>query len=423
MGSSRLLVLTYHFPPSAASGSFRLIGFSQHLPKFGWTTAVVSPECVPGEPVDAELLKQVPPETNIYHSDYPSGWVWKPFLRFAGKAVWLPKALASCISAISHHRPQAVLTSGPPHCVHLLGLLLKRIYRLPWIADFRDPWVRDLRLSRPSLAMAWGERAVLRNADLVIANAPQAGKDFAEFYPRHRERIVTLTNGFDTGTISAPPVPSRAEGIRILHAGEIYTGRDPRPYLDAVRSLGSAVHQHIPHLQTRFIGRIECKSVSGFDLQEEIQTRGLGSVVTALGQISHRDALAEMQQAQVLLLLDTPGRLAGVPAKLYEYFGAGRPVLALAEPGGDVATILKQSGVLHRLASPRDVGSIQQALAELAVAVRAGQPAVVGPEALRRFTRESIAQELASHLNRVTQRHRAHSPAPRFKKRNRSPLS
>jgi hypothetical protein len=116
------------------------------------------------------------------------------------------------------------------------------------------------------------------------------------------------------------------------------------------------------------------------------------------GQRSYQETLDAMQRADILVLFDSPGRTIGVPAKLYEYLGAGRPVLALAEPGGDTAAILRDSGVLHRLASPNQATQIQQALRELADASHSSA-ALGDPARLQRFTRQNITGALADRLD------------------------
>jgi glycosyltransferase involved in cell wall biosynthesis len=377
---------------------FRLLGFAQHLPKFGWGTSVVAPPGLPLEPTDPALVKRIPDEAAVRYVTFPQGWLAKPFRRVMGKAVWLPAALAACVKTVRQQRPAAVLTSGPPHCVHMLGMFLKRVYGLPWVADFRDPWVADEPFGRPRRLVVRGERMVLRGADLILANAPRAAEDFRAAYPNCRDKIVSLTNGFDAG-VPAPAAPP-TDVVRILHAGEIYTGRDPRPLLDALQSLVATPGR--PRFQVCFIGRAAPRSDSGFDLNEEIRKRNLAAVVEVRGQVPYGEALAEMRRANVLLLLDPAGRRAGVPAKLYEYLGSGRPVLALAEREGDTAAVLERSGVLHRVAAPRDVSGIRDSLAALGEAVRAGRPVVADPDALRRFTRESLAGDLAQLLTRLT---------------------
>lgn len=399
-----LLLVTYHFPPSAASGVFRALGFVRHLPAAGWGVEVVAPPAIPWEPSDPKLVAEVPPETVVRHVPYPSGLFWKPVRRLVGGyQSWLPPALGACRRAARRDKPAAVLTSGPPHVVHLLGLYLKRRFGLPWVADFRDPWVAN-DLARPGYRKGWaarGERTVVRAADLVLANAPGAAQSFVTAYPDQRAKIVTLTNGFEAGDPPAPPAPGADGAVRVLHAGEVYAGRDPRPYLDAVAALHASGS---PPVRTTFVGRVAAAGHSGFDLADEVKRRGLADAVDFRGQVPYSEALAEMRRADVLLLLDSPGRTAGVPAKVYEYMGSNRAVLALAEPGGDTAAVLRQSGALHRVAPPGDAAAIRAALAELTAAVRAGQPAVTDPAALNRFTRASLAAELAGHLDRLTGR-------------------
>jgi hypothetical protein len=116
------------------------------------------------------------------------------------------------------------------------------------------------------------------------------------------------------------------------------------------------------------------------------------------GQRSYEETLDALSAADILVLFDSPGRRIGVPGKLYEYLGAGRPILALAEPDGDTAAILRSSGVMHRIAPPRDAVQIGRAIAGLVMEMRSAR-AVADPALLRRFTREELTRSLASHLD------------------------
>jgi glycosyltransferase involved in cell wall biosynthesis len=389
-----VLLLTYHFPPSSASGSFRLLGFARHLPRHGWRAAVVAPPGLPWEPTDAELSKRLPPETTVEHVPYRPGRLAS---RLAPFACWLPAAARACRKVIEVHRPEAVLTSGPPHLIHGLGLWAKRRFGLPWVADFRDPWFPEGRLERGSdLASRWvdtQERAVMRAADAVVANAPGACRALREAYPALREKFVTLPNGYDREDFAAlAPVPRRPAGapLRVVHTGAIYVGRDPRPVLDAVHLLDVA--GQLPDAEVAFYGP---PPEGGLDLAAEAAARGLSGRVEVGGQVPYDRALREMAGADVLLLMDTPGRTVGVPAKLYEYIGAGRPVLALGEAGGDLADVLGRGGVPHRIVPPGDAPAAAHALAELAAEARA--PA---PPARDVFSREAITGRLAALLDR-----------------------
>jgi glycosyltransferase involved in cell wall biosynthesis len=398
-----LLLVTYHFPPSGASGTYRLLGFSRHLRHYGWRISVIAPPCLPWEPVDERLLAQLPSDVAVHSVPYPRGRASKVFRSMAKFGVWLPRALRKMRSILSQSKPDAVLTSGPPHCVHALGLYAKRRFGLPWAADFRDPWVvgdpqEHWRSLRVRCARRW-EQIFLSNANLVISNAPRAQAMLSAAYPRYGEKIVTVTNGFDPESFPKRPQcsPDRAE-IRIVHTGEIYFGRDPRPFLDALRSLHGAEGQESQLLRTRFLGRATGGEV---DLEAEIRSRGLSASVSADGQVSYDYSRRIMADANILVLFDSPGRKVGVPAKLYEYLGAGGAILALTEEDGDAAWVLRQSGATHRVVPPLQTERIRQALDELISCVRTPTSSQPSTRRILAFTRAATARVLAEHLDRM----------------------
>jgi glycosyltransferase involved in cell wall biosynthesis len=389
----RLLIITYHFPPSAASGSFRLLGFARHLPKCNWQVAVVAPPGLPWEPDDPELAKQIPLETIVHPAPYRRTRWNKPLRRLAPYAIWLRTALPACVRAVREACPAAVLTSGPPHWVHLCGLHLRRWHGIPWVADFRDPWVSASAFPlqgwfRQRWQGMW-ERKVLRRADAILANAEHACERLKAAFPHWQEKIFTVPNGFDPESFADPaPNGDRAE-IQIVHSGEVYAGRDPRGFLDALQMLVKP--PLLKPIAATFLGRPG-------PLATLVDERGLRGVVTMEGQVSHPRNLRALAAADILLLIDTPGRRIGVPAKLYEYIGAARPILALAEPDGDTSRTLKLSGLPYRIASPVDPMAIRQALADLIPLALAHQP---GPTADSPFTRERITAGLTEILNRL----------------------
>jgi glycosyltransferase involved in cell wall biosynthesis len=401
MALRTVLIVTHHFPPSAATGSHRLLGFVRHLPKFGWGSVVVAPPRIRWEPSDEALLDQLPSETALYHVPYPEGRLWKPVRKFAPYGAWLPRAWAGCRRAIRDHRPDAMLTSGPPHCIHLLGRYLRRRQGLPWIADFRDPWVAGDRsvFSRPP--KRWEvrtETAVMRDADAIVANTPRACDLLRTAYPEHAAKMVAITNGYDPESFEANPIPPLAgEVVNIIHPGEIYANRDPGPFLEAIGKVGPGAIPGRRSLRVRFIGKLEPGSQRLGDL---IRAGGLGGVISFCGQIPYAQSLREMVQADVLLLLmNSPGQRAGVPAKLYEYIGAGRPILALAESDSDVAWVLRESGTPYRIAPPRDPEAIRCALLDLLEDPKSAACGGAGKPARIRFTREHVAGELAGLLD------------------------
>lgn len=400
----RLLLVSYYFPPCSAVAAFRMLGLTRHLPKFGWQVSVVAPPRMPHEPFDAAAAEQVPPTTVVHAVPYTQGWWSRRLQRYVRHQIWLPRAYAACQRAIRREKPDAVLTSSPPPCVHLLGLVLKKQFRLPWLADFRDPWVTNNESRRQRLfRTSWEslcEATVARQADCVIANTPSSCRGYQAAFASQRHKFVAIPNGYDPESfVDLASAPSTDESVTILHAGELYSGRDPRPLFDA---LGALLRDRPSSPKQPFrLLLLGHATENRFDLAQAIRERGLDQVVEFGGHVPYAQALQAMKQADILLVLDTAGRKVSIPAKLYEYLGAGRPILALSEPDGDVAWALLTSGVVHRVAPPNDAQRIKQALLELDSELRA-QPhagALNGRASI--FTRERMAGTVAECLNRL----------------------
>jgi hypothetical protein len=398
-----VLIISMHFPPSAASGSFRILGFCRHLPNFGWQPSVVACPAVPREPIDEQLQSLIPSQRQFHYVPYPSGPLSRLSASFLYRArpiavdrhlPWNVAALQTCRRVIEENFPDAILTSGPPHSTHLLGLKLKTEFNLPLIADFRDPWVTRNSSRKSSLIAQSLEQAVFKNADKIIANAPNALEALQAAHPGQNHKMSAITNGFDLEEIAPTPEPGPAP-FEILHTGELYAGRNPAPFLAALR----AVEQSAPHLHWRatFLGRaIE----SDIDILQEARALHCVSPVTVEDQIPYLAAKERMRRAHILLLLDSPNRHIGVPAKLYEYIGANRPLLVLAEPNSDTAHVARTSGLPHRIASPTDPAAIQRAILELSTLIHSAAP-YPDQRATSPYTRHAITRQLAHLLNDV----------------------
>ena len=152
-----------------------------------------------------------------------------------------------------------ILTSGPPHTVHLIGRALKHRHKIPWVADFRDPWcswgTEKRYTGKPPVFSKRWERSVFSEADVIVANTPNSAKMFSEVYPQSAERIVTIPNGFDpTETAHESRRNSISPYFTLLHTGTVYAGRDPRPLARAVISIGESQELQDRRPQLRLIG-------------------------------------------------------------------------------------------------------------------------------------------------------------------------
>jgi hypothetical protein len=181
----------------------------------------------------------------------------------------------------------------------------------------------------------------------------------------------------------------------------VYAGRDPSAFLDALQDLLAHASRAERPVRVQFLGKLD-KNRDPSLLETAIRSRGMESVVSIADHVPYVRSLEQMVRSDILLLLDSPGRRIGVPAKLYEYLGAGRPVLALAEPESDTAWVLRESGIPHRIARPNDRLAIKQALCELMdeddTGWNGGRPA----GGRLTFTRESLARQLATILDGAT---------------------
>jgi hypothetical protein len=214
--------------------------------------------------------------------------------------------------------------------------------------------------------------------------------------------MTSITNGYDPEQFeSMRDSPRSNSAIEIVHTGTIYADRSPGAFLMAMQFLDDSKLAG-KMLRVRLIG--DFMDVEKKRDIDDFTQRGLNASVMVESQVPHSGAIAAMLQADLLLLLDTPGRRAGVPAKLYEYIGARRPILALAELDSDVAWVLRESGVVHRLAPPRDSAAIQRALTEL-LQVAADNHGGDRPQPVRRrFIRQELAGELAALLDSCLER-------------------
>ncbi|GIW87701.1 MAG: hypothetical protein KatS3mg108_2025 [Isosphaeraceae bacterium] len=412
---NHLLILSYHFCPSAAVAVQRLLGFTRHLPDLGWDCAVVAAPGFPWESRDEASLNRLHPTTVVRHVPYSTSRLTLPARKFAPYLCWLPAAARASRRQIQGRRPDVLLTSGPPHWIHLLGLSLQRRFGIPWVADFRDPWIAtDWTHTHWGLSRWFQgtlERRLMRRANALIANTPNVAAALRAAFPAAASRIVSITNGYDPEDFGQPlPVdpPAPDQPISILHPGQIYAGRDPRPLLQAVADLHQADHAG-DRFHLRFLGH-RPDHHDALDLAAEIRRLGLEQVVAWEPPVPHTQAVASIRRAEILLLLDSPGRRLGVPAKLFEFLAAGRPILALTETGSDTHQILASSQTVFRQAPPCDLPAIRLALQELAQLARRARAKPL-PDLPRidqsPYTRANTARQLAQLLDTL----RRHRPA------------
>lgn len=384
----KVLILTYYWPPAGGPGVQRWLYFVKYLREFGIEPVVFIPENPQYPILDRELEQAIPEGIRVYRHK-----IWEPF-KWAGiigktktrkmrsgilnrenpsvaekillwirgnlfipdaRIYWVRSALKVLPSIIRKEGVNTVITTGPPHSVHLMGLKLREQEKLRWVADFRDPWTKisyhkALRLTkwakRKHLRL---EKEVLRSADRIITTSETTK---AEFEKNTTKPISVITNGFDT-------LPAKAEqpgGPFVLsHIGSMLSGRNPFVLWEALGEMLVECEGFEEDLQLQLTGLVSVETL------RDIERCGLKPFVKLREYVPHKEALEAQRNAQVLLLIEinSPETRGIIPGKLFEYMAASRPVLAIGPEGWEAGSLVEDSkrGAFFRYSEKEKVKS------------------------------------------------------------------
>lgn len=378
MSKQKILVVTYYWPPSGGSGVQRWLKFVKYLPDFGWKPYV----CTPDNPAlvqrDESLLADVSPEAEIIRLP-----IWEPyniFFKLSGggkdsvvkpselslqkkktffqktaswirgnffipdpKIFWVRPTVKFLHQYLKEHKINNVITTGPPHSVHLIGLgLKKKNPALNWIADFRDPWSEWSFLdsfNMMSIVKARHrrlERKVLTKADHVLTITPYYVGRFGKLSKRSVELIP---NGYDHEDFKniEYKIPKQ---FTIRHVGIVYDMADPQPLIDALEILLNKIPALSTELVVEFVGEVNAT------FRQALQCSKAGEVVHFREPVPHKELMTLYGETSVLLLnLNGYKHAEGLlPGKLFEYIATGLPVLGIGPVEGNAAALLKSSG-------------------------------------------------------------------------------
>ncbi len=380
-----LLIVTYHFPPDTSVGGRRMAKFARYLPEFGWRPIVLSvnPKYYPNtddtRPPDGlivELTAMLPSFEAVYRllrrrfrrpaaisEDTPDGAVSpqipKPkersFLSQLALALmylpdaflpWLPMAVTRGIKLASDTRIDAMMTSSPPNSVQLIGAALHALTGIPWLADLRDPWLNDAhpdfqrtRIARRINALL--ERFALAGAERIVSVTDEMDAHYRGILPGGDERFGVVFNGYDRVDFPLEDSAAPSGGpLTITYLGSMYHSRDPRRLLEAAGRLIDSGHAAPGELRFEFIGN--CRETPSGPLPELIKANALERSTDLPGWLPHHEAIERIRRADVALLLAARQKLQ-IPAKVFEYIAAGKPVLALTEPDGATGRLIARA--------------------------------------------------------------------------------
>jgi glycosyltransferase involved in cell wall biosynthesis len=424
-GTPRVLLIAYHFPPCGfSSGMQRTLCFSRDLREHHWAPLVLTAHPRAYAATKTGQLRQVPDDVPVraaFALDTKRhlgiggrylGWMALPDPWVS----WLPGAIAAGIQMIRKYRPAVLWSTYPIATAHLIGLYLHRITGVPWVADFRDPMTEedpqtgerfpeDKRLWR---VRRWIEMQSIRHCTRAVFVTPGSLEIHRKRYPMFSDRMVVIGNGYDEENFSAAErsvttPPSKSGRLLLLHSGVLYPGpdRDPTALFIALAALMKQGKISTDTLQVRL-------RATGYDdhYRQLILKFGLEHIVSLEPATPYQEALAEMLTADGLLVFQGRTSNPAVPAKLYEYLRARRPIFALVDSRGDTAGVLNRArtGIQVPL---DDAESIQTGLVQFLAEVRQGTSSLPSEEAIEEHSRKFKAEQLARLLNEMAREQRA----------------
>lgn len=423
--SKKVLLITYYWPPSGGSGVQRWLKLTRYLPEFGWTPVVFTPENPAFELKDRSLEKEVHPDIEVLKfpiwepyslaglkagtappaAKSGSGSVFSGFMRWVRgnfilpdpRIFWVRPASDFLIDYLKTSDIRLIITTGPPHSIHLIG---RRIHRklphIKWIADFRDPWSQwgllDT-LHTGSLAR-WVhkklELSVLKEANHIITITPFYQRQFEQLSSR---RVQLFPNGFDAADFQDFN-PQKPEKFMLRHVGVVNERCNPLPFLASVAEW--AVTRKVA-IEVNFTGKVH----EPFR-QQVLATPGLKEITTFTAPVPHADLIRLYESSSILFIVLTGYKDGAgfLPGKLFEYLATGLPITGTGPLESDTADLLRQTGG-GELFLENDPGLLNWLDFHYARYQQGELTIPVNDIVLQRYTRKAVAGRLADFLNKL----------------------
>ena len=434
----KVLIISYYFPPSGGPGVQRVLKFVKYLREFGWEPVVLTVSDADYPVRDDSLFAEIPAGVRVYRSrilepyrlyrmltgrkrdesvdiatvgmneherkkisERLSEWLRACFFVPDARVLWLPFAIRLGRKIIREEKIDILLSSAPPYTTHLIGLKLHRCSGLPWVADFRDSWIGWVSAPqwRPGASRAIEkkmERAVLAEADRVLTVSNGVKEDLLSRQPELDDaRWRLLLNGFDAADFADVKLKTKPDKLTITYLGSLYGSRNPDSLLQAVELLQESGDASVNKITFRFVGRISAPII------ERIKSSPAAAMFELVPYVPHEESVSYLLASDVLLLIidDTPASRGILTGKLFEYIGAGKPILALA-PDGEAASLILQ----HKLgwvAPPNDVQKIKQTLLTITEAGTDSGGNQLNEAMRKQFERKEQTRQLAAIMDEL----------------------
>ena len=422
----KILLITYYWPPAGGSGVQRWLKFIKYFSCFGIDPIVYTVENPNYAVEDKSLLSEVPADLQVLREP-----IWEPnnvLSRFknnkknqsAGflnpdpsfiqrqmhyiranyfipdaRKYWIRPSVRKLSAFLKENPVDVIISTGPPHSVHMIGAELKRISGVKWLADFRDPWTNidyfhNLPLTEGARKKHHElESKVLTEADAVLV----VGKTMREEFIDRNQNTYVISNGFDQQVVRGE-VAMDAK-FSISHIGMMNADRNPKIFWQALRELIDENEDFSRDLSVKLIGKCDD------EVYQSVETFGLNEYVNFVAYVAHKDVLKFQRSSQLLLLAvnNVPSSRSVITGKIFEYLQSKRPIIGIGPVDGDLAEILNETEA-GKMVDFDDLLSLKNTLAEYYEAFKAGQ-LLSRTKNIDRYHRKNLTKELATILRNL----------------------
>lgn len=429
----RVLIISYYWPPAGGISVIRPLKLAKYISEFGWEPIVCTAEnphfpfedenAAKDIPKNLEVLKvpivepyeiykkltgqkqksaladviQNAPKRSFLHN--LSVWIRGNFFIPDARCLWIKPVVNELTKYLKENPVDAIITTGPPHSVNRIGYLLNKKLHIPWLADFQDPWTqvdyyKHFKISK------WAHRRhrkmenqIFDNADLITIVSNSWKIDLESIGARNVE-VVPL--GYDTTDFSENS--KLDSNFTLTHLGLLGDDRNPTVLMEVIADLCKLDSNFSKYFRLQLVGKVN------ETLKDVVNKLGLIEQVSFVGQINRLEALEIMQASQLLLLLlNKAGNVGGrIPGKVFEYFGARRPVLSLGPNNTDIEKMLCESGAGVNIDYSDKIQLKSYLQNQLNRFLNEGINST--SNSVKKFTHKEVSATFAKHLETITKK-------------------
>jgi glycosyltransferase involved in cell wall biosynthesis len=429
----RVLIITYYWPPSGGGGVQRWLKFVKYLRSNGWEPVIYTPLNPEIPEIDNSLMKEIPENVEILKhkiwepyrfykfftgknpddkiqtaflsekkqpklTEKISIWIRGNFFIPDARRFWIKPSVKFLTKWLQQNHVDAIVSTGPPHSMHLIAMKLRDELSIPWLADFRDPWTNidfysALKLSHKADNLQHKfEKEVLLKADAVTVVSRGMLLDFEQIIERP---IKVITNGFDEDDLSKTGVVLPDVKFSIAHIGSLVKTRNPLVFWEVLGQLIKENTGFGEALEIKLVGKID------FEVRTSLETYGLTKFVREIDYLPHNEVIKEQLRSRVLLLLinNTPNAKLLLTGKVFEYIQTKRPILCIGPMDGDAVQLIQETNAGY-CSSFKDSTSLKTNLLNLYAMFNEGKTEVESTKA-EQYSRRNLTRKLAIELNRI----------------------